>query len=64
MQLIHTQIVLNPTKVGSSFLLLAHISVRLVPSVKKNNHQIEIPNIKPGTMMIALATQLKNSTVL
>jgi hypothetical protein len=44
--------------------MLAHISVRLVPSVKKNNHQIEIPNIKPGTMMIALATQLKNSTVL
>jgi hypothetical protein len=64
MQLIHTQIVLNPTNVGNSFFSLAHISVRLVASVKKYNHQICIPNIKPGIIIQALAAQLANSTVL
>jgi hypothetical protein len=56
--------VLNPTSVGSSFFSLAHISVRLVASVKKYNHQMLIPNIKPGIMMQAFAAQLANSTVL
>jgi hypothetical protein len=56
--------VLNPTNVGRSFLLLAQISVRLVKSVKKNNHQICIPNINPGIMITALAAQLENSTML
>jgi hypothetical protein len=56
--------VLKPTRVGSSFLLLAQIRVRLVNNVKKNNHHILIPKIKPGIIIMALAAQLKNSTVL
>jgi hypothetical protein len=34
-QLIQVHNVLNPTKVGNSFLLLAQIKVRLVNNVKK-----------------------------
>jgi hypothetical protein len=64
MQLNHTQIVLNPTNVGSSFLLLAQIKVRLVARVKKNNHQMLIQNINPGRIITAFAIQLKNSTIL
>jgi hypothetical protein len=56
--------VLNPTNVGSSFFSEAQISVNDVNSVKKYNHHIEIPNIKPGTMIQALAAQEANSTVL
>jgi hypothetical protein len=56
--------VLNPTRVGSSFLLLAHIKARLVKSVRKYNHQICIPHMSPGMMMIAFAVQEANSTVL
>jgi hypothetical protein len=56
--------VLNPTSVGKSFLLLAHIKVKLVKSVRKNNHQTLIPKIKPGTMIMALAAHETNSTVL
>jgi hypothetical protein len=56
--------VLNPTSVGNSFFSEAQISVRLVASVKKYNHQICMPNIKPGTMMQALAAHDANSTVL
>ena len=61
---IHTQIVLNPTKVGNSFLFDAQIKVRLVNNVKKNNHHICMPKIKPGTMIMALAAQDANSTIL
>jgi hypothetical protein len=56
--------VLNPTRVGRSFRSLAHISVNDVNRVKKYSHQIETPNIKPGTMIQALAAQDRNSTVL
>jgi hypothetical protein len=56
--------VLKPTSVGNSFLLLAHMSVRLVNRVRKNSHQIDIPNISPGTMITALAAQDANSTML
>jgi hypothetical protein len=56
--------VLNPINVGRSFLLLAQISVKLVNKVKKYNHQICIPKIKPGTIIIAFADQLANSTIL
>lgn len=62
MQLIHAQIVLNPTRVGSNFLLLAQIKVRLVNKVKKNNHHMLMPNISPGTMITALAAHEANST--
>ena len=61
---IHTHIVLNPTKVGNSFFSLAQISVRLVNSVKKNNHQMLMPKINPGIMMQAFAAHDRNSTVL
>ena len=64
MTLIQVQIVLKPTKVGNNFLLLAQINERLVAKVKKYNHQICIPKINPGTMITALAAQLRNSTVL
>jgi hypothetical protein len=56
--------VLNPTNVGKSFLLLAQISVRLVAKVKKYNHQTLMPKINPGIMIIALAVQDANSTTL
>jgi hypothetical protein len=56
--------VLNPTRVGNSFLLLAHISVKLVNNVKKYNHQSCIPKINPGIIMIAFANHEANSTIL
>jgi hypothetical protein len=56
--------VLNPTSVGSSFFSDAHISVRLVNRVKKYSHHTEMPKIKPGTMIMALAAHDRNSTVL
>jgi hypothetical protein len=56
--------VLNPTSVGNSFFSLAHISVRLVASVKKYSHHMLMPKIKPGTMIAALAAHEANSTVL
>ena len=64
MQDIQTQMVLNPTSVGNSFFSEAQINVRLVHRVKKYNHQIEMPKIKPGTMIMALAVHDRNSTVL
>jgi hypothetical protein len=56
--------VLNPTSVGNSFFSLAQIKVNDVNSVKKNSHHTEMPKIKPGTMIIALAAHDRNSTVL
>jgi hypothetical protein len=56
--------VLNPTSVGNSFFSDAQIKVNDVNSVKKYSHQTDIPKIKPGTMIMALAAQDKNSTVL
>jgi hypothetical protein len=56
--------VLNPTRVGSSFFSDAHISVRLVARVKKYSHHMLMPKIKPGTMIQALAAHEANSTVL
>jgi hypothetical protein len=56
--------VLNPTRVGNNFLLLAQINVKLVARVRKNNHHMLIPNISPGTIIIAFAAHDKNSTIL
>jgi hypothetical protein len=56
--------VLNPTKVGSSFFSEAHINVNDVNRVKKYSHHMLIPKINPGTMIAALAAQDANSTVL
>lgn len=58
------QIVLKTIKVGNDFLILAHINKQDVVSVKKCNHHISLPNIKPGTMIEAFAIQAANSIVL
>jgi hypothetical protein len=50
--------------VGNSFFSDAHINVRLVNRVKKYSHHIEMPKIKPGTMIKALAVHEANSTIL
>jgi len=64
MQLIHTQRVLNPTSVGKSFLLLAHINVKLVSNAKKYSHHIFNPKINPGIIITALVSQLNPSMIL
>jgi hypothetical protein len=64
MQDIQAHIVLNPTSVGNSFFSLAQINVRLVASVKKYSHQMLMPNINPGIIIIALAAHDANSTIL
>jgi hypothetical protein len=56
--------VLKPTNVGNNFLFDAQIKDKLVNKVKKYKYHNEIPNIKPGIIIIAFANQLKNSTVL
>jgi hypothetical protein len=56
--------VLNATKVGSNFLLLAHIKVKLVAKVKKYNCHICIPKINPGIIITALQNHDTNSTML
>ena len=61
---IQAHMVLKPIRVGNSFLFDAHMSVRLVASVRKYNHHICMPNISPGTMITALANHETNSTVL
>jgi hypothetical protein len=50
--------------VGRSFLFDAQIRVRLVAKVRKYNHQTLSPKIKPGTIIMALATHDTNSTIL
>jgi hypothetical protein len=56
--------VLNPTSVGNSFLFDAQIRVKLVSRVKKYNHHTLTPKIKPGIIIMALAAQEANSTML
>jgi hypothetical protein len=56
--------VLNPTRVGKSFLLLAHIRDRLVMSAIKYSCQMLLPNIRAGIIIIALAIQLAASIIL
>ena len=56
--------VLNTINVGNDFLILAQINNEEVSSVRKCIYHNSIPNIKPGTMMIALAIQEANSIVL
>jgi hypothetical protein len=57
-------IVLNTINVGKDFFILAQINNEDVSNVKKCMYQISIPNIKPGTMIIAFAIQAANSIVL
>jgi hypothetical protein len=56
--------VLKPTSVGRSFFSEAQISVNDVSSVKKYSHHTLMPKIKPGTIIVALAAQDANSTIL
>jgi hypothetical protein len=57
-------IVLNKINVGKLFLIDAQINNEDVSSVRKCIYHNSIPNIKPGTMIIALAIQEQNSIIL
>lgn len=57
-------IVLNTISVGSDFFILAQINNDDVSRVKKCNHQISFPNIKPGIIIAALAIHAENSIML
>jgi hypothetical protein len=61
---IHIQIVLKAIKVGRLFLILAHIKADEVVKVKKCNHHISTPNIKPGIRITALASHAAASILL
>jgi hypothetical protein len=56
--------VLKTIRAGSDFLILAQINNDDVNSVTKCNHHISTPNIKPGTIIIALAIQADSSITL
>jgi hypothetical protein len=58
------QIVLNKINVGNDFLIDAQIKADDVANVKKCIYHNSIPNISPGTMIIALAIHDANSIVL
>lgn len=58
------QMVLNTIKVGNDFLILAQINNEEVIDVKKCMYHNSIPNIKPGTIIIAFAIHDANSIVL
>jgi hypothetical protein len=55
---------LKSINVGRSFFIDAHISKEEVKRVKKCIYQSSIPNINPGTIIIAFAIHAKNSIVL
>jgi len=57
-------IVLNKINVGKLFLIDAQINNEDVSSVRKCIYHNSIPNIRPGTMIIALAIQEQNSIIL
>ena len=61
---IQIHIVLNIINVGKSFLIDAQINSEDVNKVRKCKYHISIPNIKPGTMIIAFAIQAANSIAL
>jgi hypothetical protein len=58
------QMVLKMINVGRDFFILAQINKLDVSSVKKCIYHISIPNISPGTIIIALAIQALNSIML
>jgi Cu/Ag efflux protein CusF len=57
-------IVLNKINVGNDFLIDAQINEDDVANVKKCIYHNSIPNINPGTMIIAFAIHEQNSIVL
>jgi Cu/Ag efflux protein CusF len=61
---IQIHIVLNKINVGNDFLIDAQINADDVANVKKCIYHNSIPNINPGTMIIAFAIQADNSMIL
>jgi Cu/Ag efflux protein CusF len=61
---IQIHIVLNKINVGNDFLIDAQIRADDVANVKKCIYHNSIPNINPGTMIIAFAIQADNSIIL
>jgi hypothetical protein len=61
---IQIQIVLNKTNVGNDFLIDAQINADDVANVKKCIYHNSIPNINPGTIIIAFAIHDINSMIL
>jgi hypothetical protein len=61
---IQIHIVLNRISVGKLFLIDAQINKDDVNKVRKCIYHNSIPNIRPGTMIIALAIQEQNSIIL
>jgi hypothetical protein len=61
---IQIQIVLNKINVGSDFFIDAQINVDDVANVRKCIYHNSIPNINPGTIIIAFAIHDANSIVL
>jgi hypothetical protein len=53
--------VLKTINVGNDFFILAQINKEDVVKVTKCKYQISIPNINPGTIIIAFAIQAENS---
>ena len=58
------QMVLNPIRVGNSLRYDAQTNVAEVNRVRKYSHHRLMPNMSPGTMIMALVNQDRNSTVL
>jgi hypothetical protein len=56
-------IILNTMIVGRVFTVEVHISARLDTNAKIYNHHHCIPNKRPGTMIVTLVMNAKNSTV-
>jgi hypothetical protein len=61
---IQIHIVLNKINVGNDFLIDAQINADDVTNVKKCIYHNSIPNINPGTIIIAFAIHDANSIVL
>jgi len=57
------QRMLNQIRVGIVFTVEDHTSSALVPSANKYSHHSWVLNKRPGTIIIALITKAKNSTV-
>ena len=62
--LMNIQMVLNPISVGRTLRYDAQTNVADVNRVKKYSHHRLMPNMSPGTMMMALVNHERNSTVL
>jgi hypothetical protein len=58
------QAILRIMIVGKVFTVDDHTNAMLVPSEIRYSHHIEIPQIRPGIIMMILIMKAKNSTVL